>query len=167
MLLALPLAGLWVWLEKRRLNPNTPVKFGLGIIQAGLGFGALVLGAQFPNEAGQVSLWWLVLAYLLHTTGELCLSPVGLSAVTKLAIHRVVGMAMGTWFLATALAETVAFRLSQLASIDTSNTESMDVTAMTATYTELFEFLMWVGLGVGVAMIVLSPLLKKGMHGVK
>ena len=167
MLLALPLAGLWVWLEKRRLNPNTPIKFGLGIIQAGLGFGALVLGAQFPNEAGQVSLWWLVLAYLLHTTGELCLSPVGLSAVTKLAIHRVVGMAMGTWFLATALAETVAFRLSQLASIDTSNAESMDVTAMTATYTELFEFLMWVGLSVGVAMIVLSPVLKRGMHGVK
>ncbi len=95
-LLALPFAWLWVWLAKRNLEPPTPVKFGLGIIQAGLGFGALVFGAQFPDAAGKVGMIWLVLAYLLHTTGELCLSPVGLSAVTKLSIGRVVGVSMGS-----------------------------------------------------------------------
>ncbi len=167
MLLSLPLAALWVWLEKFKMNPNTPVKFGLGIIQVGLGFGALVMGVQYPNEAGQISMWWLVLAYLLHTTGELCLSPVGLSAVTKLAVHRVVGMAMGTWFLATALAETVAMRLGKMAAIDTSSADTNDIASIVATYTELFEFLMWVGIGVGIFMIVISPLLKKGMHGIK
>ena len=73
-------------LGKRHLEPSTPVKFALGIIQAGLGFGALVLGANFPDETGKVVALWLVLAYLLHTTGELCLSPVGLSAVSKLAV---------------------------------------------------------------------------------
>lgn len=167
MLLSLPLAALWVWLEKFKMNPNTPVKFGLGIIQVGLGFGALVMGVQYPNEAGQISMWWLVLAYLLHTTGELCLSPVGLSAVTKLAVHRVVGMAMGTWFLATALAETVAMRLGKMAAIDTSSADTNDIASIVATYTELFQFLMWVGIGVGIFMIIISPFLKKGMHGIK
>ncbi|QFU21668.1 peptide MFS transporter [Shewanella eurypsychrophilus] len=167
MLLALPFAALWVWLDKHQLNPNIPVKFGLGIIQAGLGFGALVIGASYPNEAGQISLWWLVLAYLLHTTGELCLSPVGLSAVTKLAIHRVVGLSMGVWFLATALSETVAMRLGKLAAIDTSGSENMDIASAVATYTQLFEFLMWTGIGFGIFMLLISPILKRGMHGVR
>ena len=153
MLLSLPFAAFWVWLEKFNMNPNTPIKFGLGILQAGLGFGALVMGAQYPNEAGQISMWWLVLAYLLHTTGELCLSPVGLSAVTKLSIQKVVGMAMGTWFLATALSETVAARLGKMAAIDTGSADTNDIAGTIAVYTELFEFLMWVGIGVGIFMI--------------
>ncbi len=166
MLLAIPFAALWVWLSKRNLEPSTPVKFGLGILQVGLGFGALVLGAQFPNEAGRVAAIWLVLAYLLHTTGELCLSPVGLSAVTKLSIQKVVGVSMGTWFLATALSELVATRLGKLAAIDTDGGEVADVATALASYTELFEFLMWVGIGVGVFMLLISPLLRKGMHEV-
>jgi POT family proton-dependent oligopeptide transporter len=166
MLLAIPFASLWIWLSKHNLEPNTPVKFGLGIIQAGLGFGALVLGAQFPNEAGQVAMIWMVLAYLLHTTGELCLSPVGLSAVTKLSIPNVVGVSMGTWFLATALSETVAQRIGQMAAIDTSGGAVADIATAIATYTELYEFLMWLGVGVGVFMLVISPLLKRWMHGI-
>lgn len=166
MLLGIPFAALWVWLAKRRLEPNTPVKFGLGIIQAGLGFGALVYGAEHPNAAGQVAMIWLVLAYLLHTSGELCLSPVGLSAVTKLSIHKVVGVSMGTWFLATALSETVATRIGKLAAIDTSSGEVQDIGTALATYTQLFEFLMYLGLGVGLFMIVISPLLRRWMHGI-
>ncbi len=159
-------AGLWVWLAKRGWEPSTPVKFGLGIIQAGLGFGAMVIGAQFLGEDGKVAVIWLALAYLLHTTGELCLSPVGLSAVTKLSIKRVVGVSMGTWFLATALSETVATRIGKLAAIDTSAGEAQDVAMALATYTELYSFLMWTGIGVGVFMLLISPLLRKGMHGV-
>lgn len=167
ILLALPFAALWVWLEKFKLNPNLPVKFALGIIQAGLGFGVLVFGAQFPDEAGKISLWWLVLAYLIHTTGELCLSPVGLSAVTKLAIHRVVGLSMGVWFLATALSETLAMRLGKLAAIDTHSGELNSVSDNLIIYTQLFEFLMWIGVGTGIVILLISPLLKRGMHGVR
>jgi len=166
MLLAIPFAALWTWLAKKNLEPNTPVKFGLGIIQAGLGFGALVYGAEHPNAAGQVAMIWLVLAYLLHTTGELCLSPVGLSAVTKLSIPSVVGVSMGTWFLATALSETVATRLGKLAAIDTTAGEAADAATALATYTQLFEFLMWFGLGTGVFVILISPILRRWMGGI-
>ncbi len=166
MLLAIPFAALWTWLAKRDLEPSTPLKFGLGILQAGLGFGALVFGSQFPDQSGQVAMIWLVLAYLLHTTGELCLSPVGLSAVTKLSIGNVVGVSMGTWFLATALSETVATRIGKMAAIDTSGGEALDMAAALATYTQLFEFLMWFGIGMGVFMILISPLLKRLMHGI-
>jgi POT family proton-dependent oligopeptide transporter len=145
-LLALPFAWLWVWLAKHNLEPSTPVKFALGIFQVGLGFGALVFGAQFPDAAGKVAMIWLILAYLLHTTGELCLSPVGLSAVTKLSIGRVV--------------------VGKMAAIGTQGGEVVDSAGALATYTELFEFLMYVGLGVGVFMLLISPLLRRGMHGV-
>ncbi len=164
ILLAIPFAALWTWLARRGWEPSTPVKFGLGIMQAGLGFGALVLGAQFPDEAGKVAMIWLVLAYLLHTCGELCLSPVGLSAVTKLSIGRVVGVSMGTWFLATALSETVATRIGKMAAIDTGATG--DAASILTTYTELYEYLMWWGIGVGLLMILISPILRKGMRGI-
>ncbi|MCH9006327.1 MAG: MFS transporter [Proteobacteria bacterium] len=166
MLLAIPFAALWTWLAKKGLEPNTPIKFGLGILQAGLGFGALVFGAQFPDQSGQVAMIWLVLAYLLHTTGELCLSPVGLSAVTKLSIGNVVGVSMGTWFLATALSETVATRMGKMAAIDTSAGETADIATAVATYTELFSFLMWFGIAAGIFMIVISPILRRWMHGI-
>ena len=164
--LAVPFAALWTWLAKKDLEPPTPVKFGLGIFQAGLGFGALVFGAQFPDQAGQVAMIWLVLAYLLHTTGELCLSPVGLSAVTKLSIGNVVGVSMGTWFLATALSETVATRLGKMAAIGGHGAEVVDSATALASYTQLFEFLMWFGLGAGAFMIIISPILRRWMHGV-
>ena len=164
MLLAVPFALLWPWLAARGLNPSTPVKFAIGTIFAGLGFAALVLGAQFPNDLGKVATLWFVLAYFCHSTGELCLSPIGLSAVTKLSIPRVVGVSMGTWFVATALSETLATRLSKLASIDTS--AKSDVAAMLATYTSLFEYLALVGVGFGLFLLVISPLLKRGMGGI-
>ncbi len=166
MLLAIPFAAMWVWLSKRNLEPSTPVKFALGIIQVGLGFGALVLAAQNPDDAGKVAAGWLVLAYLLHTTGELSLSPVGLSAVTKLSIPRVVGVSMGTWFLATALSETLATRLAKLAAIDTTAGETADPAVALETYTKLFEFLMYVGIGTGIFMLLISPFLKRGMRGI-
>ena len=159
-------AMLWIWLSKRGWEPSTPVKFALGIIQAGLGFGAMVIGAQFLGEDGKVAMIWLTLAYLLHTTGELCLSPVGLSAVTKLSLKKVVGVSMGTWFLATSLSETVATRIAKMASIDSSISNHNDTVLILSTYTELYQFLMWIGLGVGVFMLIISPLLKKGMQGI-
>ena len=159
-------AWLWTALAKRGLEPTTPVKFALGIAQAGLGFGALVLGASMPDETGRVAAVWLVLAYMLHTTGELCLSPVGLSPVTKLAVPSVVGVMMGAWFLATAYSEFVAAQISKLAAIETSAGEVADIAAALANYTDLFDSLLWVGLGMGAAVLVISPLLKRMMHGI-
>ncbi|MFT4615375.1 MAG: POT family proton-dependent oligopeptide transporter [Bacteroidia bacterium] len=159
-------AWVWVALARRGLEPSTPVKFALGIAQAGLGFGALVIGASMPDEAGMVAGYWMVLAYLLHTTGELCLSPVGLSAVTKLAVPSVVGVMMGAWFLATAYSEFVAAQLSKLAAIDTVDGAVTDVSAALANYTELFNSLLYVGLTVSIVLLIVSPLLKKMMHGI-
>ncbi len=101
-------AWLWVWLARRNLDPSIPAKFALGLIQLGLGFGVMAIAAGFVVEGGSVLPTWLVLTYLLHTTGELCLSPVGLSAITKLSPKRYVGQLMGIWFIAAALGNLVA-----------------------------------------------------------
>jgi len=166
MLFAPVFAWLWIKLARRGLEPSTPVKFALGIVQAGLGFGALVFGSQFPDETGHVALVWLALAYLLHTTGELCLSPVGLSAVTKLSVPRVVGVMMGAWFLATAYAENLAAQIAKIAAIESMPGEAVDMVAQLAIYSGLFELLFWIGLGVGLLLLVVSPWLRRGMHGI-
>ncbi|MBM27942.1 MAG: MFS transporter [Halieaceae bacterium] len=158
-------AVLWTRLNQKGWEPSTPVKFALGIAQAGLGFGALVYGAQFPDQAGLVSAWWLILAYLLHTTGELCLSPVGLSAVTKLAVPSVVGVMMGTWFLASAYSSYVAAQIATLAARPEA-ADAIDYGAALASYTELFGQLLIIGVAGGAVLLLISPLLKKMMHGV-
>ncbi|MFV8817075.1 peptide MFS transporter [Haliea sp. E17] len=159
-------AWLWTALGRRGLEPRTPVKFALGTIQAGLGFGALVYGATHPEASGLVAGYWMVLAYLLHTTGELCLSPVGLSAVTRLSVPSVVGVMMGAWFLATAYSEMLAAQISKLAAVTTTDGVVADGTAALQTYTDLFTSLFHTGLVVGVVLLVFSPLLKRLMHGV-
>jgi POT family proton-dependent oligopeptide transporter len=159
-------AWLWTVLGRRGLEPSTPMKFSLGIAQAGLGFGALVYGAASPDEAGLVAAYWMVLAYLLHTTGELCLSPVGLSAVTKLAVPSVVGVMMGAWFLATAYSEFVAAQLAKLAAIETTGGEVADTAVALASYTELFTDLFYTGLGCAALLLMATPILKKMMHGI-
>lgn len=173
MLLAPLFALLWTGLAKHNREPTTPTKFSLGILQAGLGFGALVIGACFPNEGGKVAAIWLLLAYLLHTTGELCPSPVGLSAVTTLSVPRIVGLMMGTWFLATAYSKFMAAQIAKLAAIEvpstnpTDNEQLINTVATLTSYTELFTTLFWVGCGAGVFLLCLSPYLKKHMHGIQ
>lgn len=165
-LMAPVFAWLWTSLDRRGLEPSTPVKFALGIAQAGLGFGALVWGAANPGDAGLVAGYWMVLAYFLHTTGELCLSPVGLSAVTKLSVPSVVGVMMGAWFLATAYSEFVAAQLAKLAAIPTVDGGVTDVAQALASYSTLFSDLLYVGLGVGLLLLAVAPLLRRLMHGV-
>ncbi|EHN76835.1 hypothetical protein SMCF_3650, partial [Streptomyces coelicoflavus ZG0656] len=96
------IAALWVWLAKRKLEPSTPVKFSFGLVFVGLGFLVLTWAAATQaNDAFRVPLLFLFLTYFFHTIGELCLSPVGLSMITKLSVARVVGMMMGVWFLSS------------------------------------------------------------------
>ena len=102
-------AWLWVALSKRRREPSSPAKFSLGLIFLGLGFGVMVWASILTNnQEHQVGMLWLNLTYLLHTVGELCLSPVGLSTVTKLAPHRKVGQMMGVWFMSISLGNLMA-----------------------------------------------------------
>jgi dipeptide/tripeptide permease len=159
-------AALWIKLGKSNLDPSTPVKFSLGLIQVGLGFGALILGAMFPGESGKVAWLWLALAYLIHTTAELSLSPVGLSAVTKLSIKSVVSMVMGVWFLATALSEVVAALLAKIAALNTEELNTLSVTQQLDKYNELWMTLIYLGVGFGLFLLIVSPFLKKGMKGI-
>ena len=162
ILLALPFAAVWNALGGRGREPSTPMKFGLGVVQAGVGFLMLVIGAGFADEAGQVALGWLVLAYFFHTTGELCLSPTGLSMVTKFTPARILGLMMGVWFLASAGAHYVAGLVAGQAAIDSS--QPIDATASLPVYTDVFNTLGWVGIGVGLGVMALTPLLKGLSH---
>jgi POT family proton-dependent oligopeptide transporter len=155
----------WFWVKLGKYNPNTAVKFGMALIFVGVGFGFLVLGIN-STETGKVAAIFLVLTYLFHTMGELCLSPVGLSAVTKLSPAKIVGFMMGVWFLATASSEFIAGVLANIAAIDTSNGEVADIELAKASYLGLFEYLFYTGIGVGLFLLLISPLLKKLMHGV-
>ncbi|MEI7908350.1 MAG: peptide MFS transporter [Verrucomicrobiota bacterium] len=106
--LAPVMAALWVALARRNRNPSIPMKFGLGLMFLALGFGVMAAASGFVAAGKQVLPVWLVATYLIHTVGELCLSPVGLSSVTKLAPRKLVGQMMGLWFLATALGNLIA-----------------------------------------------------------
>ena len=96
-------AALWMRLGAKQLDPSAPVKFGLGLIQLGLGFLVLFFAAGFVVHGEKVGVMWLTVTYLLHTTGELCLSPVGLSTVSRFAPQRYAAQLMGTWYMSIAL----------------------------------------------------------------
>jgi POT family proton-dependent oligopeptide transporter len=155
----------WLWVKLGKYNPNTAVKFAIALLLVGLGFGSLVMGINV-SETGKVAAFWLILTYLLHTCGELSLSPVGLSAVTKLSPVKIVGFMMGVWFLATASSEFIAGVLANIASIDTSNGTAPDLNLAKQSYLKLFEYLFYTGIGFGLLLLVLSPVIKKLMHGV-
>ena len=170
ILLFAPLfAAVWPWLEKRNINPSIPRKFALGLIQVALGFYVLVLAIDhMQNAAGMVPWIFLALCYLLHTTGELCLSPIGLSMVTKLAAEKETGMAMGGWFLSIAMAQYVAGIIAAVASGGGGGHGAEAVAgAGIAQYSETYLMLFWIGLGFGIAYLVVAPLINRLMHGVK
>jgi proton-dependent oligopeptide transporter, POT family len=155
----------WLWIKLGKYNPNTAVKFSLALILVGLGFGSLVFGINI-SEMGKVGMFWLILTYFLHTCAELCLSPVGLSAVTKLSPVKIVGFMMGVWFLATASSEFIASILANIASIDTTNGTATDINIAKQSYLTLFEYLFYTGIGFGTLLLLISHPIKKLMHGV-
>ncbi len=155
----------WLWIKLGKNNPNTAVKFGIALLLVGLGFGSLVFGIHV-SEIGKVGMIWLVVTYFLHTCAELCLSPVGLSAVTKLSPVKIVGFMMGVWFLATASSEFIASILANIASVDTTNGTAPDLNLAKQSYLKLFEYLFYTGIGFGILLLAFSPVLKRLMHGV-
>ncbi|NJN51178.1 MAG: peptide MFS transporter [Gammaproteobacteria bacterium] len=164
ILLAPFFSWLWVALARRGQEPSTPAKFGLGVVQVGLGFVALVQGAASASGDGMVALGWLALAYLLHTTGELCLSPVGLSMVTKLSVPRVVGLMMGVWFLSSAFSHYVAGIIAAGASVSDGSGQVVSAIDSLPIYTETFSYLGVVAVGVGCVVLMVSPFIRRYMH---
>ena len=162
VLLAPPFAALWAWLDRRGADLSKPVKSAFGLLLAGVSFVPLALAAQQVGASAQMaSVWWLVVAYFVLEIGEMCLSPVGLSAVTQLAVPRVVSLMMGTWFLATAFSETLAALFGKLAAIEVPDGQTLDLTTASAAYAHLFWLMTWIGLGSGVAALLAAPLLKR------
>lgn len=161
------MAAMWVWMAKKKIEPSTPVKFSFGLVFVGAGF--LLLSWAAATQAGvdfRVPLMFLFLTYLLHTIGELCLSPVGLSMITKLSVDRVVGMMMGVWFLSSSVAHIVAGQIAKATATDTVAGVVTNPALALQTYGSIFGTIGWVGVGVGVLLLVLSPVLKKGMAGI-
>ncbi len=149
-------AALWVWLGKRNLDPSAPAKFGIGLLLMGCGFFVMYLASQYVVARYKVLPTWLVLTYMLHTFGELCLSPVGLSSFTKLAPARFVGQSLGVWFLATSLGNNIAGQIS--GGFDPNNLSAMP---------GQFMFIFWWGALAGIVMLLLTPWTRKLTGGVK
>lgn len=153
--LATPFAKLW----ETKFNPSAPIKFAMGLILLGVGFGALAYGSNsIPPGAktASVSMIWLVLAYLFHTMGELCLSPVGLSYMSKLSPKNLIGLIMGFWFLSSAIALYLGGYIGSY------------IDQITTMYSMSTFFLLFfaTSIGAGIILLILSPFLKKMMHGI-
>jgi POT family proton-dependent oligopeptide transporter len=143
----------WLWVRLGKHEPASPMKFSLGLIGVGAGFAILIPAARIAESGSLVSPMWLTSVYLVHTIAELCLSPVGLSSMTKLAPARIVGLMMGVWFLATAVGNYIGGRVGGLY-------ESLSLPS-------LFGMVGLFGVVVGVLMLVFSGRMTKMMHGVR
>jgi proton-dependent oligopeptide transporter, POT family len=160
ILLAPWFAALWTWLGRRGLEPSAPAKFGLGVIQLGLGFLVLVAGAAGAAAGDPTPVIFVFLIYLLHTMGELCLSPVGLSAMNRLAPAQLASLIMGSWFFAMATGNFVAGLIAAL----TGSEAASDKNAAQQVVLDVYTTVGWVAVAVGIGFLVVSPLIRKLMH---
>ena len=150
-------AALWQWLGKRNLEPSAPAKFALALAQVGLGFLIFVWGARTVGPEIATPVIFVFLLYLLHTTGELCLSPVGLSAMNRLAPSFMASLIMGAWFYMTAVGNFVAGKIGE-ATGGESGDMSKEVTLA------IYNKIGWITVGVSVIVLALSPIVKRWMH---
>jgi len=167
ILLAPVMSALWTGLARRGLEPSVPVKFAIALVGVGAGFLFLVWGATMVGPTFKVAIWWLAGLYFIHSFAELCISPVGLSMITKLSIARIVGMMMGVWFLSISVAQYVAGIVAQVASVETVGGPVTNLKVSLDTYTGVFWTIGWIAVGIGLFLLLLSPLIKRWMHGVK
>jgi POT family proton-dependent oligopeptide transporter len=166
ILIGAPLfAALWAWLGQRQAEPDPLIKFGLGLMQVGFGFLVLVWAAGSADDAFRLPLLFLALAYLFHTTGELCLSPVGLSEITKLSVPALLSTMMAIWFLSSSWAQYLGAFIAQMAGTETVGGQVLDPAAALRTSLSVFEIIGWVGVGSGLVFLGLSPVLRRWAHG--
>lgn len=158
--LAPVVAWVWVALARKNLNPSIPRKFGLGLIYNGLAFLLLMFAlSQLVSVAGKIPFWTLVAVYVIQSVGELCLSPIGLSMVTKLAPVRLVGFGMGGWFLSTGIGNNLSGIFASVVSGESGMT--------TASALSGYTFGFWALVASGAVLFLAAPLIAKLMHGVK
>src|SRR5690606_21574164 len=160
---------MWIKLSAMKKNPNIPAKFGLGILQLGLGYLVVLVGNIFAVDY-MVPLLTLTILYLLHTTGELFLSPIGLSMVTKLAPKSMTGTVMGAWFLSFAGSNYLAGIIATFTGTEEGNEhlgETVTKAETLAQYVDVYGTMGFITVGIGLTLLLISPLLNKLMHGVK
>jgi POT family proton-dependent oligopeptide transporter len=162
MIFAPVFSVMWVYLARRKIEPSAPVKFAVALFLLGAGFLVLNLGVPVAQEA-MIPALFLILLYLLHTLGELALSPVGLSLVTKLAPAQIVAFMMGFWFLSSSIAHQAGKLISNLTAVDKDATKEESLEKAMQVFNQVGFF----AIGSGVLLLVLSPIIKKWMHGVK
>lgn len=150
---------LWVWLAKKNLEPSTPVKFALGLIFLGFGFLVMMFASYYVVGGNQVLPTWLIMTYLLHTTGELCLSPVGLSAVTKLSPKKLVGQMMGIWFMSIAFGNLIAGRIA-------GQFDDQSIQADPSLLPDLFWLIVMTTVGGGLLLLLFSKPIRKLMGNI-
>ena len=165
--LAPVMSWMWTRLARTGREPTIPVKFAIALIGVGLGFLFLVWGASMVGPSFKVAIWWLAGLYFIHSFAELCISPVGLSMITKLSIARVVGLMMGVWFLSISVAQYVAGVVAQVASVDTVGGQVTNLKVSLDTYASVFWTIGLISAAIGLALLALSPLLRRWMHGVQ
>lgn len=167
VLLAPVMSILWTGMANKGIEPSIPVKFAIALAGVGLGFLFLVWGAHYADGAFKVGIWWLAGLYLIHSVAELCISPVGLSMITKLSIARIVGMMMGVWFLSISCAQYVAGVVAQFASVETVGGQVTNPAVALQTYVDVFWNIGLISIAAGVVLFLLSFPLRYWMHGVK
>jgi POT family proton-dependent oligopeptide transporter len=158
---------LWNALARRGIEPTIPIKFAIALMGVGAGFLFLVWGAQFAGPDFKVAIWWLAGLYFIHSAAELCISPVGLSMITKLSIARIVGLMMGVWFLSISVAQYVAGIVAQVASVETVGGQVTNLKVSLETYAGVFSTIGIASMAIGVVLLVFSPIIRKWMHGVQ
>jgi POT family proton-dependent oligopeptide transporter len=158
-------ASVWTYLARQNREPDPLIKFGLGLFQVGLGFLVLSWSGGLADSGYRLPMLVLALAYLFHTTGELCLSPVGLSEITKLSVPALLSTMMAMWFLSSSWAQFIGGFVAQMAGTETVGGRALDPALALRTYLGVFSMIGWVGVGSGIAFFVLSPILRRWAHG--
>ena len=156
-------AWFWLWLDRRKRQPSTPVKFGIGLMLLSFGYIPMVIGALQADGPGLAGPQWLLFAYILHTWGELCLSPVGLSMVTKLSPVRYTSMMLGLYYGSYFISNLVAGYVASFSK----EVEAGNVFTLFGGQADFFLFLFALPCTVGLVVLVLSPMIKRMMHGVQ
>ncbi|MCF6221279.1 MAG: peptide MFS transporter [Robiginitomaculum sp.] len=157
------IAWLWVWLAKRNWEPSTPVKFALGVFGAGLGYLVLVWGMKSVGPAAMTPVFFIFAIYWVHTMAELMLSPVGLSAMTKLAPARLVGLFMAAWFVYSGLGNALSGFIAAAAGAETVGGQIVDVAGAKKNYIQVFSSIGYIGMAIGFVMLLFAPIVKRWM----
>ncbi len=166
VLLSFVFAWLWPWLNKRGLEPSTPLKFALSFILMGIGFCVFYLGCR-TTQTGLISMAFFVFGYFFIICGEICLSPIGLSMVTKLAPIKIVSMMMGIWFFASAIGEFLAGKIGSLMSVPKEIADANNPVTSLPYYADILSKIGISSVVIGLVLLCLVPVIRKWMHDIR